>query len=117
MKVELIAPKKAKQIRKEFSTISRDFKNYALGQCMANAQNDGGERQCLNENMDMFQAHHILPVSLGGGNSFDNLAWVHPALHAEIHQHINSQIQGMQIGDKRYIMIPVMNRLIWSMQP
>ena len=115
--VELIAPQKARLVRKRFSGISRDFKNYALAQCMANAQNDNGETPCFREELGEFQTHHILPVSLGGGNEFENLAWVHPRLHEEIHQNINEQIQGMRVGDKRYIMLPMMNRLIWSLPP
>lgn len=38
-----------------------------------------------------FEIHHIAPLSLGGTNSFDNLALVEPKLHKQIHRIIESQ--------------------------
>ena len=38
-----------------------------------------------------FEIHHIVPLSLGGTNSLDNLALVEPKLHKQIHRIIESQ--------------------------
>lgn len=39
-----------------------------------------------------YQVHHIVPLSCGGDNSFDNLMLVHKDIHAEIHSRIWTEV-------------------------
>jgi hypothetical protein len=56
-----------------------------------------------------YEIHHILPVSLGGGNEWLNLALVDPWVHRQIHIYINRQIKA---GHKR-IWLPRLNGTVW----
>ncbi len=68
---------------------------------------------CIPSDIKRYQAHHILPISLGGTNSFSNLALVHPRLHVYCHCHITKSVLKLKTGETRVIDIPFMPALIW----
>lgn len=61
-----------------------------------------------------YQIHHVLPLSLGGTNSWENLVMVHPKKHRKIHEAIDSQIEGMLYGESRLILLPVYQGKVWN---
>lgn len=51
--------------------------------------------------------HHIVPLSMGGDNSYDNLVRMDKKQHSELHKEfIDVQIEMFDIGDRGYIYIP-----------
>lgn len=110
------APKReAEKIRRKFSKISADFKAYALDITL----NDPSHERFpgldyLPDKLDLYQTHHILPVSLRGDNSFDNLVLVDPELHKWIHAHIHRECRDLGPRSKRQIRLPYKPDLIWA---
>lgn len=55
-----------------------------------------------------YSIHHLVPLSLGGSNTLDNLALMldeeHQALHARV---IAPQTDGMRPGESRNVSLPV----------
>ena len=111
--VRLVPKDEAMAIRQAFRQVSADFKNHAMRITTTEAREYGGDRECLPERLETYQTHHIVPVALGGGNAFDNLAWVDPVLHNWFHNFMADQTRGMKAGDERQITIPVKRGLIW----
>lgn len=60
-----------------------------------------------NKMASMFQIHHIIPLHLGGKSVKENLFPLMSWEHKNIHDFIDAQIEGMKIGEKREIIIPV----------
>ena len=62
-----------------------------------------------------WQMHHVVPVRFGGTNALENLALIEPALHAMIHEIINTQTKGMHTGDERMVRLPYMKGFVWGL--
>lgn len=56
--------------------------------------------------------HHIVPLSLGGGNDFENVAYVEQGLERDIHAFIDRQGKP-EIGERKIMIIPKRNDKIW----
>ena len=52
------------------------------------------------------QAHHVIPLSLGGSNAYGNICFLSPEEHSGAHQIIDKQVAGMSPGDRRIIQLP-----------
>ena len=115
--VTLLPPEQAKKIKGAFTkALSAEFKSHALRATINEHMLSGDtESDCLPHEIFKFQTHHIKPVSLGGDNSFNNMAWVHPVLHQWIHRHIDEEIRGLNVGDSRSIYLPIKAGLIWGL--
>ena len=60
------------------------------------------------------QIHHVLPISLGGGNDWSNLVLICPVLHDAVHEFIDEQIEDMEVGETRKVIIPIISqRKLW----
>jgi hypothetical protein len=59
-----------------------------------------------------FQVHHIKPISLGGDNSYENLALVEPDLHETIHDFIHAQHE-LRENEVRDLLIPRFPGQVW----
>ena len=57
------------------------------------------------------EMHHIVPLSIGGGNSLDNLALVEKRLHRKIHWHL---AHAMRDG---IVLVPTHSGRIWIKFP
>lgn len=90
---------KIKAARRAFDEVKRDkFRKYYTGY-----------------KKPPFDIHHILPVALGGGNDWQNLCLVPHDLHAVIHEYIDEQIDGMNYGETRQVIIPILSTCkIWN---
>lgn len=58
------------------------------------------------KDIEDYEAHHIVPLFLGGTSTDWNLCMAEPYLHYLIHYFIDCQVQGIEIGEKRTILIP-----------
>jgi hypothetical protein len=65
------------------------------------------------KDLGYYQMHHIIPLSLGGENTLNNIALVGKSLHKSIHKQINFQTVSLEIGKRRSIIIPAFNGAIW----
>jgi hypothetical protein len=63
-----------------------------------------------------FDAHHIVPLTLGGTNDPNNLVLVNKSMHEEIHDYIDSQGR-FEIGERGSVLIPHKSGLIWGLKP
>lgn len=52
------------------------------------------------------QAHHVIPLSLGGTNAHGNLCFLSPGEHGDIHRIIDKQTENMEPGERRTIQLP-----------
>lgn len=50
--------------------------------------------------------HHKIPIHGGGKNAFDNMIFIRFSEHFPIHRYIDKEIDGMEDGDERTIVIP-----------
>jgi hypothetical protein len=60
-----------------------------------------------------FQIHHILPLSLGGSNDWNNLSLVDPTLHILIHDFIDAQTEHLKVGEETKIKLPMYEGAVW----
>lgn len=52
------------------------------------------------------QAHHIIPLSLGGTNATGNICMLSPEEHHDAHRIIDEQISDLAVGERRTIELP-----------
>jgi 5-methylcytosine-specific restriction endonuclease McrA len=64
--------------------------------------------------VDDYEVHHIVPVSLGGTNDYDNLALVYPFVHRQLHKYLSAQTVGMEKGDSRNLIVPYYQGKVWG---
>ena len=115
--VTLLCRKQSDLVREAFTKqYSREFKDYAIREHIKDHQPENNDHNCLPVDLHTYQTHHILPVSLGGTNDFDNLSLVERQMHAYIHEILSSQTKGMLAGTTRKILIPYQTSHIWSPQ-
>lgn len=112
--VRIVAKREVKQKRKDFKkTNKRNFFALAVAEVCDNVSKK--ERAFALKKLSSFEIHHIVPLSLGGTNKFDNLALVEPTLHAYVHRLIDNQ--GPIRGDSgQVIRIPKLPGLVWGLK-
>ena len=114
-RVVMQRPHVVKALRAEYrqQNIRQDFKEYAVKQLMREARQSPTEHvlPCYIEDM---KVHHIVPLFLGGDNSFENLALVRESIHKRLHEVIDRQIVGMRPDDARWIKIPMLTGNVWG---
>lgn len=79
------------------------------------ARMEGYDRIIFRQAMEGFEVHHILPRMFGGQDYYNNLALCEPSLHKQIHQMIDRQIAGLQMGAPRRLYVPVLHGPVWGL--
>ena len=62
-----------------------------------------------------WQAHHIMPIFLGGKNEWGNLALVEPRTHKWLHEVIDEQLGCYHPYDQKWVRIPYLIGRVWEL--
>jgi hypothetical protein len=83
--VSLVSEGEVRALRRAFhNKKKKQFTDACFEICLAGTR--GAERNALLGQLRTFEKHHILPLSFGGTNDFENLVLIDPKLHLQIHQ-------------------------------
>lgn len=64
-----------------------------------------------------YEIHHIVPLSLGGKSTYENLCLIRIVAHEKVSNKIFRQVEFMEFGEKKTIDIPFPKRpFVWNME-